>query len=623
MLPFFSDPYKDELLYSAFARYHYYSGNIDLKDTLRELFGKDSVIPSFEIGNHLQFFCDAMGKHYRPNCLIQEHTLFPFYAPFLPVDRKKEVLKTIAVGDGQGIYAQIGIISGSICKKESIYYCSTCAKTDILQFGEAYIHREHQLQGIMVCPHHEEVLKKYLSKKSDISRLEYIRLDGKLLDLSNLYLAQDWHHEKIVQIAKAAYYLLTHDLGSISKADILFRYKNLLYEMGLATNNLRIKQNELHELFLGHYGVDLLNALESSIDKQDEYNWLRVATRDLARTVHPLRHILLILFLAGDMETFFKDIRKKYKPFGVAPWPCLNKASEHYRQEVVNEVIITADYKTRRPVGTFTCECGYIYTRIGPDKAGEDRYHKGRVKAFGPVWENKLRILIDEKKHSYRQIATYLGCDIKTVQKFEVALKGKVESLIDKASINNNSEKIIEDYKNKILELINEQPELSRTMLRQLCQKEYMFLYRHDKEWLFTELPVPQKAISKRKSVDWDKRDKEVLSSLKKAYIELIKSEELTRITQSSLGKKINKLALLDKNIDKLPACKVFINKVSETKQQFQLRRCQLVILKLKKDDLALIDWKIQKQAGLRKEDYLALKDQIVEIENCEEMNNA
>ena len=97
----------------------------------------------------------------------------------------------------------------------------------------------------------------------------------------------------------------------------------------------------------------------------------------------------------------------------------------------------------------------------------------------------------------------------------------------------------------------------------------------------------------------------------------------MARITKSSLGKKINKLALLDKNIEKLPGCKFFINKVSETKQQFQLRRCQIVILKLKKDGLSLRDWNVQKQAGLRKEDYLALKDQIIEIENCEEMNNA
>ena len=45
MLAFFPEPYEDELLYGLLSRYHFYSGNIDFKDTLRELFGKGSLIP--------------------------------------------------------------------------------------------------------------------------------------------------------------------------------------------------------------------------------------------------------------------------------------------------------------------------------------------------------------------------------------------------------------------------------------------------------------------------------------------------------------------------------------------------------------------------------------------------
>lgn len=70
MLFFFTDPYPDELLYSAFARYHFYSGNIDFKDTLKELFGKNTVIPSFEIGNYLYFLCNELGKEYTPKALL-------------------------------------------------------------------------------------------------------------------------------------------------------------------------------------------------------------------------------------------------------------------------------------------------------------------------------------------------------------------------------------------------------------------------------------------------------------------------------------------------------------------------------------------------------------------------
>ena len=45
-----------ELLYSANARYHFYSGNLNCKDTLEELFGSHSVIGSVEISSYFSFF---------------------------------------------------------------------------------------------------------------------------------------------------------------------------------------------------------------------------------------------------------------------------------------------------------------------------------------------------------------------------------------------------------------------------------------------------------------------------------------------------------------------------------------------------------------------------------------
>ncbi|HBN04177.1 MAG TPA: hypothetical protein DD434_00100 [Bacteroidales bacterium] len=40
-------------------------------------------------------------------------------------------------------------------------------------------------------------------------------------------------------------------------------------------------------------------------------------------------------------------LHKKYNPFGQGPWPCLNKAADYYMQDVIENVIITADYKTQ------------------------------------------------------------------------------------------------------------------------------------------------------------------------------------------------------------------------------------------------------------------------------------
>lgn len=619
MLSFFTDPYPDELLYSVFARYHFYSGNIDLKDTLSELFGKNSAIPSFEIASHLRFLCDALSGNYSPDRLIQEQTIFPFYAPFLPGNRKGELLKDIKSSDGKGIYAKIGIVAGSICKKESIYYCSACATEEMERLGEAYIHREHQLQGVLMCPNHERFLKKYPVKRSENSRVEYIRLDGSLLDLSDNCMYEVAYQEKyrkqLLQISKAAYYLLTNDLSHISKAEVLLRYKNLLYEKDLATNRLRVKQDELHEMVVGYYGTELLDILESGIDKNDEYNWLRVVTRGVARTVHPLRHILLILFLTDDMDTFFKGIHKKYNPFGKGPWPCLNKASNHYRQDVVTHLTNTADYKTREPVGTFTCECGYIYSRKGPDKSEKDRYRKGRIKAFGPVWEEKLKMLLTEH-HSYHEMARQLGCDVGTVHKFEVILavnrnSGDANTVITSNKVPVSPLNEAYRYKERLLNVLKEYPVLSRTELRNQCQKEYAFLYRHDREWLFEMLPTGKPSKGSKGYVDWDQRDREILSQLQNAQIDLQNRAKPIRVSKTTLGKAITNLSSLEKCLHKLPCCAEFIDKVSETKQQFQLRRCQIVVSRMREEGLPLLEWRIQREAGLRKGDFELIKDKI------------
>lgn len=467
---------------------------------------------------------------------------------------------------------------------------------------------------MVLCPHHGCYLKKYTIKTQDRSRIEYIRLEEALLDLSDVCLYQEKHFDKLLQISQAAYYLLTHDLSKISKNDILCRYKNLLYGRELVTSNLRVRQDELHVWVINHYGAELLDILESGIDRNDEYNWLRVATRDVARTVHPLRHILLILLLAGDMDNFFQGIREKYHPFGAGPWPCLNRASKHYRQDVITNVIITADSKTRKPVGTFTCECGYSYSRTGPDQSDQDRYRKGRVKAFGHVWENKLQDLLVEKNLSYRKLANDMGCDVKTIQKFEAIIAEQTACQREKALetiVAQANQHMRKTYKNRLMQLMTEQPDMSRTEIRKLCQKEYVFLYRHDKEWLFNILPDIKTSDGSKGYIDWQQRDRDILLQLQKARIELLNQEKSIRISKSSLGKKVGQLSLLEKYIDKLPCCRDFISRASETTQQFQIRRCQKVILNMQAEGLPLIEWKIWRKAGVRPEVYCLIKDKL------------
>ena len=205
-----------------------------------------------------------------------------------------------------------------------------------------------------------------------------------------------------------------------------------------------------------------------------------------------------------------------------------------------------------------------------------------------------------------------MGCDVKTIQKFEVIFEEKIVSQQKIEPVRPLFDKEIhETYKNNLLNLIIEQPHLSRTAIRQLCQKEYIFLYRHDSDWLFGVLPSTKSAGGSKGYIDWQERDQQILLKLQKAQAELLHQEKLIRISTSSLGKKIGELSLLEKHLDKLPNCNDFIIKVSETTQQFQLRRCQQIIVNMKQERLPLIEWKIWRKAGITQADYHLIKEKL------------
>lgn len=190
-------------------------------------------------------------------------------------------------------------------------------------------------------------------------------------------------------LAKTAYKLLQVPISQLSRELINLKYRALLRERNLITTSNRIRQNELYKAFQLKLPNEFLVKYESAIDVDDEYNWLKVITRNLKRHAHPFRHLLMLYFLEQDVDSFLQ-VETDTGPFSSGPWPCLNKAANHYKEFVIPEVIVTRDFKSKSPIGTFECSCGFIYARKGPDRLYEDKYRIGCIKAFGDVWKAKL-----------------------------------------------------------------------------------------------------------------------------------------------------------------------------------------------------------------------------------------
>jgi hypothetical protein len=620
LLIFLPPIYEDEILYGIISRYHYISGNLNYKDTIKEFFDSDTVIPTISFPSLLENIVNKLPNYlnYDSKFLINRCTLFPVYNPFLPDKRRKMIISEMKYHNGSKISNLLGVQAGHILEINKLKYCPLCSIDDYNKNGEVYYHRINQIEGVLVCNKHGCLTKEY-KPEGDSSRLEFVRLEYEKLDLSVEYEKDSALEKYYINIARSYEYLLTNDLYSFNNEIVHNRYIKYLDQMGLVTTSNRVKQKELAIKFINFYGERLLKNLNCSIDQNSESNWLKDITRKQKKVVHPLRHILFINFLCRNIEDFFSK-KVEYHPFGIGPWPCLNIASEHYKKNTIKKCILTSDYKSRRPVGTFKCTCGFTYSRKGPDEKYEDRYKMGRIKKFGHIWEQKLYKVINEKRNSINDLSNEFNCDPKTIIKYAKKL-GVSEYLNTTVKIVDDSETINyikqnNNYKQELLDYINNYPNMNRTDIRKTLSKQYIWLYRHDKEWLMDNLPTccDMKNVDYKSNqrVNWQERDIQICNVIKEEYEDIIRSDKLIRITRSLIGKRTGFSSMIEKCIDKLPLTNQLLECICESIEAFQIRRLRNLCKELLENSHEIKKWEVIRKAGIGKK-YIIKLDSIIE----------
>lgn len=545
-------PYPDELLYGVITRFHLRANNKSPKWTYKEVYGTENVIPTIDLPSHIEAFSRrSMLFEMTADRWINDHTFYPFYAPFLPMDRASRLRQLMKGPNGSGIHAMVGITASTVGRNGNLQFCPQCYEEDINQYGEPYWHRIHHLPGVWVCPVHRDVLHRITYPVSDRYGLTILPISRKMF--SSVPIAANLSGKIVSKLSDIA-----RDIQALMQTNempVLYESKNIflprLHMQGYVTAVGRIRQQKLEEQFVIFYGRELLGMLDS-LPHGNKYSWLNVATRSARRAIHPLRQILLIRFLYGSFNGFLAQSEVDYLPFSRGPWPCLNKAAEHYRKPVITDLRITRCTDTGRPVGTFTCECGFAYSRRGPDQSENDKYHRGRIKSFGPIWMDKLQECL-RKGISYRSMAALLGVDTNTVIKYA---KGTVTA-------------------RKLEPAITRLPRKSSR-------------------------PVRSKG-SKNSRIDWEKRDLELSWIVEEACKAILADRENkpVRITLAAIGKRVGKLSLLEKQKQKLPVTMAVLSGYIESVPQFQIRRVRWAAEQMA-GEWPLKRWKLEKKAGLR-----------------------
>jgi hypothetical protein len=127
----------------------------------------------------------------------------------------------------------------------------------------------------------------------------------------------------------------------------------------------------------------------------------------------------------------------------------------------------------------------------------------------------------------------------------------------------------------------------------------YIWLDRHNRDWLNGNSPALQQPTATNERVDWVKRDLEVLDRVKLAVDMMLKVEKPQRLTICGIGKAIGLLALLEQHLDLMPMTGDYLGTVVESIADFQIRRIRWAINELDLRKESVVSWRVMRLAGL------------------------
>lgn len=305
MLTFFTDPYEEEIMSSVISRYNIYSGNLMIRNTAIDLFGEAGFNESKQFPLKLSYLAKQLEfTEYTAEYFIYKHTLFPLYSIFL--NKKNQALFIKYLKGENKTYGLSNILNKEIPLK----YCPICVEESIKKYGEAYYKRFHQIEGINICNKHKCLLYKYTYQKTKSRNKLSIYLEQDKLSMYSIYYDKFVDY-KVFKIIDDIEYILNLELLKYSYEEILRELTVVLRRKKYFTRS-GLRKKRLHKEIREHYGMNLLKALEICKDENEEF--LKDFTVDVYNEhVEPIKMILLIKYLFGDIKKIFEKIDKRVK----------------------------------------------------------------------------------------------------------------------------------------------------------------------------------------------------------------------------------------------------------------------------------------------------------------------
>lgn len=502
----------DETLFSLCSRQHLIMGNLDPATTSSAILGLRRQFIKHDIPCGIATL-EQTGFTYwgSAESILLNHTIFPLFVPFQSKVKIEDAIKTVKGDRIDSIKYRLGIVSSGFGAEHPLKACPHCMREDVHAHNVAYWHLTHQYPGVLICPRHQAWLMVSTKGRRWSGRFEW------LLPAEEFLIEQDssqklWSRSVFLALADNVINLATIGRAtSFESCAVAAAYRTAVLHRSRSASLL----DRTEPLRRFH----LFESLPT--DKKSSDSFVNQLVRSPRRSIHPLKHLILIDWLFDDLHSFL----------------------EAYKAEVAR----SANQVTRTP--SLVPDNRVLQSSSGTQakNAPRPKRIKGRLKEdlLAKLAEGESKqVLCDEFQITVSTINKLLRAHPAT---YDIALEARHRREID-------------EHRSRWQHLHSLYPELAVQALRNTMPSLYAWLYRNDKAWLIAEKQTFTKPLHVNKHpVDWEARDYRLLNMLRNAC-ESIASLQRGPVTMAQLYAMIPMLSTCLENRGQYPESRAYLS---------------------------------------------------------------
>jgi hypothetical protein len=471
----------DECFYSLCSRQHCFLGDQSTEETLGLLFGDNAKSFAHDFPHNLNLLNkDAMVAWGSPEEIICEHTISPIFFPFQSSEHVQE-LKDALLGPLLGSCKyKLGLVTGRFGGAHPLKACVKCMTADRSVYGTAYWHLSHQLPGVITCPMHGLLLMESIENRQWTRSFRWLLPDEPALaatgqatpDRSTLTTLQTISNSSV-----ALYRLgINHQFDLSTVAQV---YKEAFSNLGTSKKVREAAVDRFAQYCSVLEPFPPFSALPCS--RQRAIGFISQMTRKPRGYCHPLKHLALISWLFGRLESFvdvYQQLEKRRETLKVR--------NPHWL-----ELAKTIDRQTPK----------------AERKIGSPRPKK----IFNDLKEKILYALMTGA--TKKEVCSNFNISISTVNRLLRLNPTAEKSIINKVYFNKR-----EEQRNAWKAIVDQNPDANAKVIKNLIPGVYAWLYRNDRSWLFSQTSsLPSGRRGNYITVDWDARDENFCALIKQA----------------------------------------------------------------------------------------------------------